>query len=406
MPTLATHTTCTGCMGCLNACPKGAIEKKVYPDGHFGIRVLKDACVECGMCERVCPIVNGISYGCLKRPKHTFAAWAEDEAVRRRGATAGIFGALALKMIRDGGCVAGVVMEGLDCRYVLTDRPEEIARMQGSKYTASQPECIYKKITVELRKGRPVLFCGLPCHVAALLSYVPKQLQEHLLMVDIICGGVSSPLLIKRYVEEKQDVASIESFRNKEEGWRPTGYRYNLKYITSEGKIVATADEGRNLVTDGFACELTDRLSCYNCRMAFPSRKSDMTIGDLWGDRDFPAQHRDGLSSVLIHSEKGMEFLKEAGIHIEPIDAEKALIPNSRIFNGRSIKRYFPERFWLARGLRNLKYPALMKIYAGDLRSAGVFWWPFAAYRLLSFRLAEFVRKWQNRRLLHEMNNE
>ncbi|MDE6273346.1 MAG: Coenzyme F420 hydrogenase/dehydrogenase, beta subunit C-terminal domain [Muribaculaceae bacterium] len=404
MPTLASHKTCTACMGCMNVCPKGAIGKIQYPDGHFGIRVDMNLCIECGGCERVCPIVNGSNYGEMSRPRLTYAAWAENPEVRHRGATSGIFGALAHKMIKaKGGCVAGVVMSGLTCRYILTDDIYIVGQMQGSKYTSSQPDYIYKEILGELRKGRDVLFCGLPCHVAALLSYIPKPLQERLIAIDIICGGVSSPLLIKRFAEEKNDVKSIRSFRNKDEGWRSQGFRYNLKYLSKDDEIISEKRGVRNLVTDGFACELTDRFSCYDCRMAFPSRKSDLTIGDLWGDQDFPEQHFEGISSIIAHSEKGKNFIKEAGIILNPIDPVKVLKPNSRIFNGKSIKQYFPERRMLARGLQDWDYPTLMKVYASDLRARNLLWMPFAAYRLASFKLAELVRKLQNKKLLSKI---
>lgn len=405
MPTLASNNTCTACMACMNACPKQAISCFALSDGHRMIKVDPEKCIECKLCEKVCPIVNDFSYGRQNLKSNFYAAWANDYQIRHKGATSGIFGALANAIISEGGLVCSAVMNGLECEYILTSDPDDITKMQGSKYTSSNPGLIYKDIFLALKNNRKVFFCGLPCHVAGLINFIPDSLKENLTTADLICGGVSSPLLIKRFAEENLEVNAIESFRSKDNGWKPSGFRYNLKYRNEEDKIISTADKGRNLVTDGFACELTDRKSCYDCKFAYSNRKSDLTLGDLWGDKDFRDQHSEGVSAIIVHTSNGEKILDKADISLHKINPEKVLLHNDKIFNGKNIKGYLPERIMLGKLLPKLSYSSLMKVYASDFKVSDLLWLPFAAYRYFSFKAAEFVKQCRSKALYSKIEN-
>lgn len=404
MPELAKISECTGCMGCMNVCPKDAISAVEQSDGHMGVRVDPERCIECGLCEKRCPVVNGYQYGGYDPESDYYAAWSEDDTLRRQGATSGIFGTLAATILDRGGYVVGAVNDGLRCRYRMISGREELSQLQGSKYTASFPDLIYRDILSRLRQGDTVLFGGLPCHVAALLNYIPDPLKANLFTADIICGGVASPLLIKRYAEEHPDMTQVKSFRDKDGGWHPKGYRYNLKYLSADGAVHPGSPGGsRNLITDGFACELTDRESCYDCRFAFTHRKSDLTMGDLWGDTLFPDQHPHGVSAVLAHTSRGRQLLHDSRISLHPIEPRQVLGHNDRIFNGRSVKRRFPERLLFPRLIRRSSYSTLMRVYASDLRGAPWYWMPFALYRLVSFRIAEKIKKRHDRYISRQL---
>ena len=403
MPKLASKYTCSGCMACKDICPKKAIFKQIGKDGHRYVSVNPSLCIECKLCEKICPVVNGYSYGDNTLESAFYAGWSKDSVLRTNGATTGIFGTLAWDFLNRGGWIAGAVMDGLECNYILSDSYEDIPRLQGSKYTSSDPTAIYSSVLSKLKGGDKVLFSGLPCHVAALLNYIPKILHERLYTVDLICGGVSSPLLIDRFVQNNPDVKSILSFRNKNRGWKPDGYRYSLTFQTKDGKVVSESPEKRNLVTDGFSCELTDRYSCYNCKFSGMHRKSDITIGDLWKDRTFTDQHFNGVSSLIVHSEKGKRLLESANIELSKVSPGQVLVPNHRIYDGRSGKEYLPERRFMGFFFKYLSYESLLKIYASNLRTKNVLWWPFALYRLVSFRFLNWFRQRRDNKLLKEI---
>lgn len=391
-------------MACLDRCPHNAIEAHNGSDGHRYVRVNPELCIECKLCEKTCPIVNGFSYGAQSMESEFLAGWSEVDNLRDHGATSGIFGTIAYTFIQNGGYVAAAIMEGLECKYILTNSDEDIKKLQGSKYTSSNPGKIYSQIFEKLKQKQSVLFCGLPCHAGALLNFIPKVLRENLYIIDLVCGGVSSPILIEKFAEAHPNIKSIISFRDKASGWKPTGFRYNFTYSTKDGEVISQKPGSKNLVTDGFACELTDRYSCYDCSFAKVHRKSDITIGDLWGDKDFLAEHHRGVSSLIVHSDKGRALIKQSRLHTSEIDSRKVLAPNHRIFNGTSIKKYFPERRLIGFNFKHLPYRFLQRIYAGDLRTKNILWWPVVLYRLISFRIADFLSKRKSSKILSKIH--
>ena len=146
MPKLATKYTCTGCMACLDKCPTKAIFRTDGSDGHRYVKIKSEKCVECKLCEKTCPVVNKLSYGNLSLNSEFYAGWSQDSDIRNNAATSGIFGTIAKSFIENGGWVAGAVMDNLQCNYLLTNSIKDIPKLQGSKYTSSNPNNIYSKI--------------------------------------------------------------------------------------------------------------------------------------------------------------------------------------------------------------------------------------------------------------------
>ena len=53
-----------------------------------------------------------------------------------------------------------------------------------------------------LNENRYVAFCGTPCQVAALNSYLGHKSFEKLITIDFICRGVNSPKAFKAWLNE------------------------------------------------------------------------------------------------------------------------------------------------------------------------------------------------------------
>lgn len=404
MPTLATDKTCTGCMACVDICPKYALSPIVKSDGLRYVVLDPNKCINCLLCEKTCTVVNGSSFGENSLESEFMAGWSQDNIYRKNGATSGLASTIADYIISTGGYVAGTVMEGLECRYILTNNKEDISRIKGSKYTNSNPEGIYKRIREILNTGHTVLFTGLGCHCAGLLSFIPPKLQENLYVLDIICGGVSSSLLIDAFnAKNHGNIESIVSFRDKLEGWKPTGYRYRLTYKLKNKETVTQPSGTRNLVTDGFACALTNRISCYNCKYAYTHKHNDITIGDLWHDSQFPDQHKNGVSCIIVHSEKGIKLLNMCNIYLQSIDWHQIVIPNYRLYYGKSIKKWLPERRFLPVLFSKLSYESLLKVYASNMSLKDILWLPFAAYRKLTFKIDEIIRKKDCKKIIKKL---
>lgn len=51
-------TLCCGCWACSNVCPKSCIDMKEDQEGFLYPEVRKADCVDCHLCEKVCPVLN------------------------------------------------------------------------------------------------------------------------------------------------------------------------------------------------------------------------------------------------------------------------------------------------------------------------------------------------------------
>ena len=49
---------CCGCTACYTICPKSAIQMTEDQEGFLYPRISTDQCINCGLCEKICPIIN------------------------------------------------------------------------------------------------------------------------------------------------------------------------------------------------------------------------------------------------------------------------------------------------------------------------------------------------------------
>lgn len=58
-------TDCCGCTACASTCPQKCIEMKPDFEGFLYPEVNKSICINCGKCEKVCPILNQKEVDCF-----------------------------------------------------------------------------------------------------------------------------------------------------------------------------------------------------------------------------------------------------------------------------------------------------------------------------------------------------
>lgn len=357
MPNLADRSFCTGCMACSDSCAQKAITCVVDEDGHYFYQVEEEKCVLCHRCEKVCPIVGKMQYGTNDlKASQPYAAWATNEKLREGATSGGVFPAIAKSLIEQGGVVYGAVQEQFYVHHECIDKIDDISKLQGSKYTQSRTNGVFQKVKESLSSDRKVLFTGVGCQVAALLSFLKGNKNlDNLLSVDLICGGVPSSFLIKRFTEEFEDkVDKIVSFRTKS--------KYELTVIDKAGNKITLPSVERPLPLTGFTTGATERYICYNCPFAKGHRMSDITIGDFWGNSKYPEQNAKGVSVAIAHTEKGKQALQSAELEIYEINWRDFLFKNPRMVYGESV---VPKtRKHLAKAFSLYSYERLLEDYA------------------------------------------
>lgn len=313
----AEEKDCSGCGACAAVCPKQAI--RMEPDGSDCLypRIDGEKCVRCGKCLQVC----GQKAPDLKEPKAAYAAVGRQEKIVKNSASGGVFATLAHSVLEQGGLVAGAVMDcgetGADVYHILSDRAEDVARMQGSKYVQSDALRCYQALCGAVREGKTVLFSGTPCQVAAVKGLTGDP--ANLLTVDIVCHGVPPVEMLSGFLRilQKRLGGRIEgfSFRDKSS---PKPFTAKIQMKNGEKSRVFRLRSQYLSFYQHFLEGATYRESCYHCPYAGGKRGADLTIGDYWGIEKFHSEDlqagklpdRTDWSCILVNTKKGQEFLK------------------------------------------------------------------------------------------------
>ena len=313
MINITDKSKCCGCCACVDVCAHKAITLKTDIEGFWYPEVDLDKCIDCGLCDKICPELNikSIKKNDYDLPAKTVAAIHKKMSVRWDSTSGGAFSALADAMYEQGGYVSGAIYnDDFSVRNYISNNPEDLVRLRSSKYLQSKAEGLYTEIRTLLRNGEKVLACGTPCQMAALRSFLRKD-YENLIIVDFICRGVNSPKVYRKYLDSLErkhggKVVYVKA-KNKELGWR----NLTRKVVFDNGAVyygVSMEDDFRR----GYHTNVYCRPSCYTCQYKGFPRMSDITIADYWGIEkvDPNLDNNIGTSMILLNSKKGEDFFE------------------------------------------------------------------------------------------------
>lgn len=303
---------CCGCNACGDVCAHQAITFKIDIEGFWYPEVDMEKCVNCGLCEKVCPIIN---IDKLKKNDFAepicYAAIHKNYEVRFDSTSGGMFSAFAEKFYRDKGYVGGAIYnEDWSVRQYISAEKSDLPKLRSSKYQQSDFTGFYRQVRELVKKGEKVLVCGGPCQMAALRSFLGYKDYDNLLILDYVCRGTNSPMISRKfndYLEAKHNSKIVyKKAKNKELGWKNLTLKNTYangdnEYITKEANPFT-----RGYLGTGVFC----RPSCYECRFKGFPRIADITLADFWGIEKVAPEMFDniGTSLVLIGSEKGQHF--------------------------------------------------------------------------------------------------
>lgn len=306
---------CCGCWACYNACPKHCITMEEDNEGFRYQQVDKDICIDCHLCEKVCPILNVDSKD-EPHEQHGFLLQHKDEQIRKESTSGGAFTAIASWVLRQGGIVYGGGFKGdtFQVTHQAVENVENLCRFRNSKYVQSDIGETFKAAKSALIAGRWVLFSGTPCQIEGLRGYLRHKEYERLVLVDVVCRGVPSPLILRQYIEAAQQRIGGKFrkilFRDKYYGYHYSSFSI---YNEDKGKDYHKG-VGSNPYLRAFFNNLSDRPSCFACRFRKRYRKSDLTIWDCFPIEKFTKDlDGKGTTRVLVQSEIGrmiMESIK------------------------------------------------------------------------------------------------
>lgn len=359
---------CCGCNACVQRCPKHCISMQEDDEGFTYPVVDKSACINCGLCEKVCPVINQNK---AREPLNCYAAINPDEQIRIQSSSGGIFTSLAEKTIDNGGVVFGAMWdENWNVKHSYIENKSDLKLFRGSKYLQSSIGDTYIQAEQFLQDGREVLFSGTPCQIAGLKKFLVKE-YDNLLTVDIICHGVPSQKVFHWYLKEelnkvifnipnkkvssrlKKDECNYKikniNFRDKQKGWKLFSLTICFTYTSLEGKEILIKHSStlhEDPFMKGFLNNFYLRPSCYKCPVRKLKSNADITIGDYWGyDAALAIKDDDkGISVAIISTSKGEKALKETNMIYASTNYHNILRSNSAI--EESVKGPYREYFF------------------------------------------------------------
>ncbi len=328
LPKLADRGSCTGCTACASGCPKDAIAMERDKEGFLYPVVDGTACVRCGHCTQVCPLLR------QREPKPlpaVFAAWNRDDNIRKDSTSGGVFSVLADYVLEGGGVVYGAALDGKQhLRHVACFRKEDLWRLRGAKYVQSDLGTTFREVRDAL-KSRTVLFSGTPCQVDGLYRFLGGR-PENLITCDLVCHGVPSPGVwedMARSIEQKKGKGlQAVRFRNKVTGWKDSHFTTVFDDGAVDSAPLFRTEYGR-----AFGRALFLRPSCHCCTYTNMNRPGDFTLGDFWGLRpdELPEQQEKGVSLLMVNTAHGSHLFDQLPLSRQAFPAERAIAGNPRL---------------------------------------------------------------------------
>ena len=366
---------CCGCCMCAGACPKNCIGMRTDDEGFVYPHVDESSCVNCHLCEKVCPVIN-VKDDKSDYQQRGYIVQHKDPVVLRESTAGGAFTAIAKYVIDRGGVVFGVELQDdlyaapSAAHHIWVDNIADLKKFRNSKYVQSfVGGGTAKQIKSFLEQGKYVCFSGTPCQVEGLKQYldVKKVDQTNLVLVDVVCRAVPSPLIFRKYLEhqEKKNSEHITSVRFRDKHY---GYKYSTMNVISDRNH---GNYHRGVESDpwlrAFFSNICDRPSCHDCRFRKLHRVSNFTIWDCFHVGRFSKEldNDKGATRMLVHSVKGQQILdavvgelaevsipvrmitdgaKELNESVAPNERREAFFTDANALDGYDLfEKYFPE---------------------------------------------------------------
>lgn len=306
---------CCGCNACGDICPKDAISFKTDNEGFWYPEVNEDKCIHCGLCDKICPIINIDS---LKKndfeQSECYACENKNLEVVFDSTSGGLFSAFADRMYRDHGYVGGAVFSDdfKSVKQFISADKRDLLKLRSSKYLQSDLTGFFSNVKKLLESGEKVLVCGCPCQMTALRSFLRRD-YENLLVLDFICLGINSPLIWRKYLdtfeERYHSPVVYAKAKSKEYGWRNLTQKIKL----ANGQTLYETKDISNYTRGYIGTHAYMRPSCYDCQFRGYPRISDITLADLWGIEKFSSELEKnlGTSLVMVNSNKGKVWFEK-----------------------------------------------------------------------------------------------
>ena len=122
---------CTGCGGALLFVQNKLLKWKKTKDGFIYPKIEKELCIGCGVCNKVCPVLNK---PLVEEKPLAYAVQLKDRKILQQCASGGAFYGIAKIVLEQNGNVFGVKNQGTQLVYQRVSSIKNLKELVGSKY--------------------------------------------------------------------------------------------------------------------------------------------------------------------------------------------------------------------------------------------------------------------------------
>lgn len=299
---------CCGCGACVAICPVHSIVMRENDEGFPEPFSSDVKCINCGCCNEVCPVQKNRQDNAKKQ--WGYIGQNTNTSVRLESTSGGVFSAIGQYVLDEGGIVYGATFDNsMSVRHAGVETIKELHKFRNSKYIQSRINSdVYTQIRKFLSMGRMVCFSGTPCQIEGLVSFLKKD-YENLILVDVICRAVASPMIWKKYLEFHSNTEfNYAYFRKKH-----YGYKYSSMSLMNDREEVYYNGVETDPMLRAYFDNICDRQSCYNCKFKQRYRNADLTLSDCYDVRKWSKTFDDdqGSTKICVHSCRGNFIIEE-----------------------------------------------------------------------------------------------
>ena len=133
-----------------------------------------EKCIDCGLCDSVCPVKNKMEIEQFDRS--AYALRANSSQVVSTSTSGGFVSPLAEWVFEHDGVVCGATYDD-EFRVIHKISGGGTKEFRGSKYVQSDLNDCFAKIKIYLEQGSLVCFIGTTCQVYGLMTYLKKSTE-------------------------------------------------------------------------------------------------------------------------------------------------------------------------------------------------------------------------------------
>jgi len=298
---------CTGCRACEQICPVKAISMKEDDEGFI------TPCIKCGLCKKTCGQIDRFYNKNNLEERKFLGVRPKEKEIAKNSTSGGIAYLISKMVIEENGIVFGSAYdENLMPYQKYVKDKKELQQLRGSKYVTSDTKKTFSQVKEFLEEGKKILYIGVPCQIGGLKKFLKKD-YENLYTIDIICHGVPSQKIFKKYLEneEKKLREKIISYTARSKSKVAWGMGYCAE-IKTKNKIKYKKADFDPYYT-AFLKGKVNRECCYECKYANLDRIGDITLGDLWGIEqfDYDFYDKNGVSLAIVNTIKGEKIFNK-----------------------------------------------------------------------------------------------